>query len=276
MKNKKLILVTGPTAVGKTAKAIALAKEQQTCVISADSRQVYRELNIGVARPSEAELSEVKHHLIAHVSIQDDYNAGAYAREARTLINRLFKSSDTLVVCGGTGLYLRALLKGFDPLPEKNDALRLELQTELENNGLSALQNRLLNADPERYYKTDLNNPQRLIRAIEVALAEPVAHSDIPAFEHAFDLQSINMEMPRTELYARINQRVDAMAVAGLEAEARALYPLRHLNALQTVGYSEWWPYFEGQTDRASVIEKIKQHTRNYAKRQLTWFKNQL
>lgn len=276
MKNKKLIVVAGPTAVGKTAKAIALAKEHQTCVISADSRQVYRELNIGVARPSEAELSEVKHHLIAHVSIQDDYNAGAYAREARTLINRLFNSGDTLVVCGGTGLYLRALLKGFDPLPEKNDALRQTLQSELENDGLIALQNRLLNADPERYYKTDLNNPQRLIRAIEVALAEPVAHSGIPDFEHVFDLQMVNMEMPRTELYARINQRVDAMAEAGLEAEAQVLYPLRHLNALQTVGYSEWWPFFEGQTDSASVIEKIKQHTRNYAKRQLTWFKNQL
>lgn len=275
MKNKKLIVVCGPTAVGKTEKAISLAQKHNTCIISADSRQVYRELDIGVARPSPAELKAAEHHFIACVSIKEEYNAGTYAKEARILINSLFDKQDTLIICGGTGLYIRAVLKGLDPLPPKNEILRTELNAALKENGLEALQKKLLESDAERYYKTDISNPQRLIRAIEIASAETPVKSDIPEFTHPFETEIMLIETGREHLYERINKRVDKMISSGLENEARNLYEYRHLNALQSVGYSEWWPYFEGESDKDTVIEKIKQHSRNYAKRQMTWFRNQ-
>ncbi len=268
-------MVCGPTAVGKTDKAISLAQKHNTCIISADSRQVYKELDIGVARPSPAELKAAEHHFIACVSIQEEYNAGIYAKEARNLINSLFDEQDTLILCGGTGLYIRAVLNGLDPLPPKNEILRTELNAVLNKNGLEALQKKLLETDPERYYKTDINNPQRLIRAIEIASSTTPVKSDIPDFNHQFETEIMLIETEREHLYERINKRVDRMLIDGLENEARNLYEYRHLNALQSVGYSEWWPYFEGETDKDSVIEKIKQHSRNYAKRQITWFRNQ-
>ena len=272
--SKKLIVVAGPTAVGKTAHAIELALQYGSPVISADSRQVYKELGIGVAKPDAEQLATVQHYFIDHVSIHENYNAGRYAKEARELINELFLKHDTLVLCGGTGLYINALLKGLDPLPDRNDALRAELQTIYEREGLVGLQFRLKHLNAAKYESMDINNPQRLIRAIEIEQSPRPTEINLPNFAHAFETEYIHLEMPREVLYDRINTRVDAMLSGGLEAEAKALENLQHLNALQTVGYSEWWPYFRGEVKRDEVIEKIKQHTRNYAKRQLTWFRH--
>jgi len=271
---KKLIVVTGPTAVGKTARAIELALQYGSPVISADSRQVYKELGIGVAKPDAEQLATVQHYFIDHVSIHENYNAGRYAKEARELINELFLTHDTLVLCGGTGLYINALLKGLDPLPDRNETLREELQTIYETEGLAGLQFRLKNLNTAKYESMDNNNPQRLMRAIEIEESPRPEKTNLPDFVHAFETEYLHLEMPREVLYERINKRVDAMVSGGLEAEAKALENLQHLNALQTVGYSEWWPYFRGEVKREEVIEKIKQHTRNYAKRQLTWFRH--
>lgn len=266
----------GPTAVGKTDKAIELALAQQCPIISCDSRQLYTELNIGVAKPDEAQLAKVKHYFISNVSIREHYTAGRYAADARHLINELFEQYDTLVVVGGTGLYIKALLNGLDQLPERNEALRTELEELMASQGIEALQRRLKDKSPELFERTEVQNPQRLIRAIEIAEGTTIRNLEIPEFKHPFELETLVMEMDRDKLYERINLRVDQMVEAGLEAEAKALYELRHLNALQTVGYSEWWPYFEGEYDRKIAIDKIKQHSRNYAKRQITWFKHQM
>lgn len=274
MSEKTLTVITGPTASGKTDLAVQLALERNCPVISADSRQVYKELNIGVARPSEEQLKSVKHYLIAHRSIHENYNAGVYAQEARTLINALFREHDHLIVCGGTGLYIKALLKGLDPLPGKDDELRQVLTALWQESGIGALQEKLRNIDPERFAAIDHQNPHRLIRAIEIACGQPVPN-DIPAFEHNFRTEVRIIETERAALYERINKRVELMIAAGLEAEARDLYPFRELKALQTVGYTEWWPLFEGHCSLKDVTERIRQHTRNYAKRQLTWFRNQ-
>ncbi len=273
--SKKLIVVTGPTAVGKTAHAIKLALQFRSPVISADSRQVYKELGIGVAKPDTEQLATVNHYFIDHVSIHDNYNAGRYAKEGRELINELFLTNDTLILCGGTGLYINALLNGLDPLPDRNEILRAELQTIYEKEGLMSLQLRLKNLNASKFESMDINNPQRLMRAIEIEQSPRPEQSYLPAFEHAFETEYVHLNMPREVLYERINQRVDSMVANGLEAEAKGLEHLQHLNALQTVGYSEWWPYFRGEVKRDEVIEKIKQHTRNYAKRQLTWFRHQ-
>lgn len=275
MSSKTIILITGPTASGKTDLAIETALKFRTEIVSADSRQIYREMSVGVARPSEEQLSAVKHHFIASVSIKDTYNAGCYARDARMVINDLFNRYDTVVVCGGTGLYIKALFKGLDPLPGKNESLRAELEMTFQTEGISALQQRLKTTDPERYSTIDKNNPQRLIRAIEIALSAPVETSSLPPFEHLFKTETLFLNPERSILYERINKRVDTMLEHGLEQEARMLYPHKDLNALQTVGYSEWWPYIEQQGTIENTISKIKQHTRNYAKRQVTWFTHQ-
>lgn len=274
MNLKKLIVVVGPTAIGKTDEAIRLALLNHCPIISCDSRQLYTELNIGVAKPDAEQLQKVQHYFIGNISIHEHYTAGKYANDARQLINELFDKYDTLVVCGGTGLYINALLNGLDKLPERNEQLRSELAQILESDGIEALQNRLKSKDSEAYNKVDIDNPQRLMRAIEIAEGENTKDEKTIEFRHQFTTDYILMKMDREKLYLRINTRVDEMIEQGLEEEARSLYPLRHLNALQTVGYSEWWPYFEGEVDKSYVIEKIKQHSRNYAKRQITWFKN--
>lgn len=276
MSSKNIIAVLGPTAVGKTDKAIELAIEHQCQVISCDSRQLYTELNIGVAKPDADQLAKVKHYFISNISIHEHYTAGRYAADARQLINQLFDTFDTLVVVGGTGLYIKALLEGLDQLPERNEALRDELDNILEKEGIETLQKRLREKSEEIYAKTEILNPQRLIRAIEIAEGRTIRNTDIPAFKYPFELKTIVMEMERERLYERINLRVDMMIEAGLEEEARGLYSMRELNALQTVGYTEWWPFFEGEYSREKAIELIKQHSRNYAKRQITWFKNQI
>lgn len=272
---KRLILVLGPTAVGKTDKAIDLALSYQCPVISCDSRQVYKELDIGVAKPSAEQLNTVRHYFINHVSIHEDYDAGKFAFEARETINRLFGQYDNLVVCGGTGLYVKALIRGLDALPGKNETLREELEEGFNEHGLKFLQEKLQSVAPARYEQTDIQNPQRLIRAIEIAMGDTPVKLQLPEFEYEFETEIILMDMDRERLYERINKRVDQMLEHGLENEARQFYEFRTLNALHTVGYKEWWPYFEGEYSRETAIEKIKQHSRNYAKRQLTWFRNQ-
>jgi tRNA dimethylallyltransferase len=276
MSDRKLIVVSGPTAVGKTAYAIELAKQLNSPIISADSRQVFQELNIGVARPSIEQLNQVEHHLIAHTSIHNPYNAGIYAQEARNLINELFETHKTLVVCGGTGLYIKALLSGFDPLPPSDEKLRLELEEKFSVYGIEYLQEKLRNLSIELYKKTENLNPQRLIRAIEIGSANEVPKNDIPDFNFEFETEYKILKMARPELYNRINKRVDEMIEIGLEKEAKDLEKSQNLNALQTVGYSEWWPYFRGENPLDFTVDKIKQHSRNYAKRQETWFKHQI
>lgn len=275
LSDKTLYIITGPTAIGKTNHSIELALQLNCPILSFDSRQIFKELSIGVAKPDEEQLALVKHYFISTVSIFDDYNAGIFAKDARLLINELLQTHNHLVLCGGTGLYLKALLNGFDPLPEKNNSLRDELKSILESNGIIALQEKLKNSNPILFERTEIDNPQRLIRAIEIASSESPVENTLPEFEIPFHIVHENMEMERKQLYERINLRVDLMVEQGLEDEVRALSKHKELNALQTVGYSEWWPYFEGQTTKDEVIEKIKQHSRNYAKRQITWFKNQ-
>jgi tRNA dimethylallyltransferase len=272
---KSLHIITGPTAIGKTNRSIEVASQFNCPILSFDSRQIYKELSIGVAKPDEIQLNTVQHFFIGSVSIHDDYNAGTYALDARNCINQLFQNHDHLVLCGGTGLYLKALLNGFDPLPEKNNDLRNELKHLLESDGIQTLQNKLKNIDPVLFEKTEIDNPQRLIRAIEISCSENITENKLPNFEYPFQIIHENMDIDRTQLYNRINLRVDQMIEQGLEDEAHSLKVFKDLNALQTVGYSEWWPYFDDRIKKDEVIEKIKQHSRNYAKRQITWFKNQ-
>jgi tRNA dimethylallyltransferase len=273
-KNKgKLIVLAGPTAVGKTALAIELAKHFDTEIISCDSRQIYKELNIGVARPSEDELSQVKHHFIATNSIHDEYDAGIYAKEVNTLLDELFQKHEVVIMTGGTGLYARAATQGLDPLPPKDEKLREQLRVIMESEGIEAVQAIATSLDlkPET---VDFTNPQRLIRAIEIAQGEPKEIASKKS-EVNYNTSYYYINRDRAELYDRINKRVDIMIDLGFEKEAKSVIAFRKLNALNTVGYKEIFQYFDGEWTKAHAIEKMKQHTRNYAKRQLTWFRNQ-
>lgn len=271
--NKTLIVLAGPTAVGKTAYALQLAQLYKTEIVSADSRQLYKELNIAVARPNKDELNAVPHHFIASHSIFDEYNAGKYELEALEKINALFKKYDTVILTGGTGLYIKAVTEGLDPLPQKNEALRNDLQKQYEAEGISYLQNKAKEFGITEE-KVAFDNPQRLIRAIEIAEGK----KDMPPRKRQkrdFRICSYFLNRDRQELYNRINLRVDQMVADGIEDEAKQLHFYSHINALKTVGYNEFFAYFDGNTSYETCIEKIKQNTRNYAKRQITWFKNQ-
>jgi tRNA dimethylallyltransferase len=272
---KQLIVIIGPTAVGKTTLAIETAKHFNTEIISADSRQVYHELNIGVARPSEQELQTVKHHLIAHASIHQEYNAGQFERDALLICSELFKTKDIVVCCGGSMLYVDALVKGLDQLPS-DKSVRNQLIKQLEEKGIESLQKSLHNVDPEYHNRVDLNNPHRLIRALEVCMVSGKKYSTLrqEAFQpRPFQTVTIGLTAQRNWLYSRINQRVDEMMSKGLLAEAEALFPFNDLNALNTVGYKELFEYFHGKMSLDEAIDKIKQHSRNFAKRQLTWWR---
>jgi tRNA dimethylallyltransferase len=270
---KKIWLIIGPTAAGKTDFSIRLAKKLSCPILSADSRQIYKELNIGVAKPTQSQLDEVKHYFINHVSIFDDYNVGKYVNEARQLINELFQTYNDIIVCGGTGLYINSLINGIDVLPSKNEALRNELNLFIETNGIELLIEKQASLLSPKLIES--KNPQRIIRAIEIGLQEKPVSEPIISIEHPFEINIDFIDLPREELYQRINARVDQMIEDGLEEEALLFYKHKDINALKTVGYSEWWPYFEKEISKEMAIEKIKQHTRNYAKRQVTWFKNQ-
>jgi tRNA dimethylallyltransferase len=275
-KAKKLIVVCGPTAAGKTSVAIALAKAFRTEVISADSRQVYRELPIGTAQPTAAELAEVPHHFIASRSIQEDYSAGMYADDALALLQRLFAQHDVVVMCGGTGLYIKAVCEGLDEVPPADPAVRDALTAQWKAEGLEALLVRLQALDPIHYARMDRQNPQRVIRALEVCLisGRPFSsfHTQLPQ-SRAFETIKLGIDVPKRQLDARIASRTDSMMAAGWLNEARVVLPYRHFNALNTVGYKELFDHLDGKTTLSEAVGLIKLHTAQFAKRQLTWFR---
>jgi tRNA dimethylallyltransferase len=272
-------IVVGPTAVGKTKYAIALAQKLQTEIISADARQCYQELNIGVARPSLEELATVPHHFIASHSIQETVNAGTFEQYALAKSAELLAQFGSVVMVGGTGLYIKAFVEGMDQIPAIDPAVRSQIQQDLLIKGMDWLQTQVQAKDPAYWAQADQGeqqNTQRLSRALEVVIG---TGQSILSFQlqsrksRSFNIQKIGLELPREQLYDRINQRVIKMVDMGLEAEVNALLPQFHLNALQTVGYQEWLPYFEGHQTKEAVIQAIQQNTRHYAKRQMTWFK---
>lgn len=272
---KKLIVIVGPTAVGKTAVAIDVAKNLGTEILSADSRQIFRELNIGTAKPSVEELNRVMHHFIGNKSIYDDYDAGQYGREAIELIHALFKKYDWVVMVGGSGLYIKAALEGFDDMPEVAEGMRDEILSEYQSRGLEWLQLQVEEADPDFFSSVDKQNPQRLMRALELLRSTEKSMSDLRVkkkIEHPFEVIKIGLNLPREALYQRIDSRMDQMIKAGLFDEAKQFHPLKHLNALQTVGYREIFDYLDGQYDYEEAVRLLKRNSRRYAKRQLTWF----
>jgi len=273
---KTVYIVMGPTAVGKTSFAIALAKKMSTEIISADARQCYQEMKIGVARPSVDELNSVPHHFIASHSVTEAINASFFENWALDKINSLFEKKDSVVMVGGTGLYIKAFCEGLDLIPAIDASIRENIIQQYEKLGLRWLQKEVAVKDPSYWANGEQKNPQRLMRALEVMLG---TGSSILSFQNKkntdrpFKIVKIGLEMPREQLYKRINQRVLTMVEDGLEAEVKSLTHYLHLNAMQTVGYSEWLDYFEEKITMEIVIEKIQQNTRHYAKRQMTWFK---
>ena len=276
MQAKKLIVLVGPTAVGKTEVSLRLAEHFKTEIISADSRQIYKELEIGTAKPTPDELSRVTHHFINTHTLEQAYDAGAYGREALALIHTLFKKHTALILCGGSGLYIKAVLEGFDEMPEIPIGIRDQIVAEYELKGLSWLQQTVKEIDPDYFEQVDINNPQRLVRALELFKASGQRVSQLRVKEkrsHDFQIIKIGLELDRDKLYTRIDTRMDAMIEKGLFNEAEHFFPNRNLNALQTVGYREIFDYFEGKYDKEEAIRLLKRNTRRYAKRQLTWFK---
>jgi tRNA dimethylallyltransferase len=273
---KYLLVIGGPTAVGKTATAVRVARYFDTVVLSADSRQFYREMSIGTAKPTLEERHGVPHYFIDTLSIEQPYSVGDFERDALALLNDIFQHKNVAVLVGGSGLYLQAVYAGLDAFPPVSAATRARVRAGEAAGGLAWLQQQVAERDPEYFATADIQNPARLRRALEVCLESGRSFSSFRRQQSAprpFHSLLALLQLPRAELYARIEQRVDAMIAAGLEEEARALWPYRHLPTLRTVGYEEWFDYFEGNISRQQAIEKIKQHTRNYAKRQETWFR---
>ncbi|WP_234734968.1 tRNA (adenosine(37)-N6)-dimethylallyltransferase MiaA [Tellurirhabdus bombi] len=280
---KTLLVVAGPTAVGKTALCVQLAKDLQTAVVSADSRQLYRELTIGTAKPSPEEMQGVPHYFINSHSITDLVGAGHYEREALAVLDQLFQEKEIVILSGGTGLYINAVCFGLDDMPQVDPAIRQELMQRLEKEGLEPLQQQLRELDPTYAQTADLQNTQRVIRALEVGLAAGKPFSSFRRKEsdnqqgstRPFRAIFIALDRPREELYARIDHRMNIMLANGLVDEVRSLTPYRHLNALQTVGYKEVFDYLDGTYDEQKMVELLKRNSRRYAKRQLTWFRHQ-
>ena len=276
MPEKTLIVVIGPTAVGKTALTIDIAKHFQTEILSSDSRQFYKEMRIGTAVPSAEELNSVKHHFIQHLSIENDYSVGDFERDALKFIENYFSEKDMLVMVGGSGLYEKAVTEGLDDFPEVDKKFRSELNEELKEKGIEFLQAELMKKDPEYFAKADIHNPHRLIRALEVirGTGQKISsfHSSVSK-RREFNIIKIGLTTSREIIYARINHRVDLMIQNGLIEEARSLYPKKHFNALQTVGYRELFDHFEGNITLEKAVEEIKKNTRRFAKRQLTWYR---
>jgi len=273
-----VLTVEGPTAVGKTAFAIALAQAYKTVVLSADARQCYREMRIGVARPSPEELALVPHYFVADRSLHEPLSAGSFEREALALLAELHLDHRVVVVAGGSGLYVQSLLEGLDRFPPVPENVRSETRTLLERGGLEALQGALKKEDPAYAAEVDLQNPHRLLRALEVCRAAGRPYSSFRLQRLAarpFQTLRLVLHRDREELYQRIERRVDQMMAAGLEAEARALYALRRLSPLDTVGYRELFRYFEGEFSLEQAVGEIKKNTRRYAKRQETWLRGQ-
>lgn len=271
-----LVVIGGPTASGKTHVAATLAKHFGTEVISGDSRQFYHAMRIGTARPTEEELLGVKHHFLGHLELEQTWSAGEFARQAEPVLQKLLKAHGIAVLVGGSGLYLDALTNGLDLMPLVDHAVRERLQYRFQQHGLQDLLKELDRLDPEISRVIDRHNPHRVIRALEVCIASgrPYSAQRIgPRQREDLRIVRIALDLPRPELYARIDARVERMIADGLEEEARSLLPYRELNALRTVGYREFFEHFDGKTSLAEAVEQVKQHTRNYAKRQLTWIR---
>lgn len=275
---KYLIIITGPTASGKTALSIELAKKFNTEVISADSRQFFKEMQIGTARPTDEELQGVPHHFLGHISIHEHYNAGMFENDALKILETIYSKKNIAIVCGGSGMYVNALCYGLDELPKQNENLRSELEKILKEKGIEALQEKIKQLDPDYYAVVDLQNPHRLMRAIEVCISTGIPYSQLRSGDKKhrdFDSIKIAIDWPREILYQRINERVDLMFKQGLAEEAKNLLPFKNHNALQTVGYRELFNYFDGKCTLEDAKELIKQNTRRFAKRQLTWFRRE-
>ncbi|MBW2961179.1 tRNA (adenosine(37)-N6)-dimethylallyltransferase MiaA [Mesonia aestuariivivens] len=276
MKNNTLISVVGPTAIGKTSTGIALANHYQTEIISADSRQFYKEMKIGTAVPSTEELFAAKHHFIQHISVKDDYSVGDFETEAIHKLDELFHHKNKALMVGGSGLYVKAVLKGLDKFPEVDASIRENLNLQLENEGIEPLQFQLKKLDPVYAQKVDLENSHRVIRALEICIASRKPFSSFlnnSSSERNFTPIKIGLTAPRELIYDRIEKRVDLMIANGLLDEAKKVYPMRKLNALNTVGYKELFQYFDDNWTLDFAVSEIKKNTRRFAKRQLTWFR---
>ncbi|TRO66993.1 tRNA (adenosine(37)-N6)-dimethylallyltransferase MiaA [Christiangramia sabulilitoris] len=274
--NNFLINIIGPTAIGKTSLSIKVAKHFDAEIISADSRQFFKEMKIGTAVPEEAELNAAPHHFIQHISIHDKYSVGDFERDAILKLEKLFETHNIAVMVGGSGLYIKAVTEGLDEFPAVDPKIRANLNSHLEKDGIDWLQQKLFILDPDYYKVADVQNPHRLIRALEICIATGQPFSeflDQEKSERNFETINIGLTAERELIYERINRRVDIMMKNGLLEEARKLYPSRDLNALNTVGYKELFAYFDGDTDLETAVSEIKKNTRRFAKRQLTWFR---
>ncbi len=272
---KYLIVVVGPTAIGKTSLGIKLANAFQTEIISADSRQFFKEMSIGTAKPSKEELGQAKHHFVDFISIQEKYTAGQFEKDAIAKLDHLYKTKDVAILVGGSGLYVNAVCKGIDEIPADED-VRAQLNSILETEGLETLQEELAKADPEIWETINQKNPQRIIRALEVIRVSGKKYSSFrknQAKKRNFNIIKIGLNTEREIVYDRINRRVDLMLEMGLLEEVKSLIPFKHLNALNTVGYKEYFRYFDGELTKEEATELLKKNTRNFAKRQLTWFR---
>lgn len=272
---KKLTIVLGPTAVGKTDYAVSLAESLRTEIVNCDSRQIFKEMSIGVARPSAEELSRVKHHFIACRSVTEPYTAGLFELDALALLDELFKKHDDVVMAGGSGFYIDALCKGLDDFPAADPELREKLTRRVREEGVESLRLDLKRLDPASYEAIDIANWQRVVRALEVTIATGRKFSDYKtatAKQRPFEIEKIGLRRERSVLYERINRRVDQMMEQGLLEEARSLLPLRRLTALNTVGYKELFQYFDGNCSLDEAVDAIKRNTRHYAKRQMTYW----
>ncbi|MBY8961248.1 tRNA (adenosine(37)-N6)-dimethylallyltransferase MiaA [Flavobacterium sp. D11R37] len=274
--NKYLITIVGPTAIGKTALAIQLAQHYSCPIISADSRQFFKEMSIGTAVPSEEELAAAKHYFIQNISIKDTYTVGDFERDAIALLDDLYKEHDVVIMVGGSGLYIDAVLKGFDDFPDIDESVREYIIENYNRHGITWLQQELEKRDPEHYKRVAKENPQRMMRALEVCIGTGRPYSsflNIKKNSRNFTPILIGLDADRELMYERINRRVDIMMDIGLLEEAKALYQYKEYNALQTVGYRELFSYFDGDYSLETAIEEIKKNTRRFAKRQMTWFR---
>lgn len=276
MAKHKLIVVTGPTASGKTAYAIALAERLGCDILSADSRQIYRGLPIGTAAPTPGELARVRHHFVGMLDLDASYSAAQYETDALRLLDELWDDCPVQVMCGGSMMYIDAVCNGIDELPTISPAVRQGVKDAYEAGGLEEIRRRLRDLDPESWARVDPKNPRRNIHALEICIEAGRPASMLLTGQkkkRPFEIEKLYIDLPREELFGRINRRVEAMIYAGLEAEARSVYHLRHLNSLNTVGYKEMFAYFDGQMDLPTAIARIQKNTRVYAKKQLTWLK---
>ena len=274
--SKTLVVITGPTGIGKTEVSINVARHFNTEIVSADSRQIFKELCIGTAVPSKQELAAVKHHFIQSHSVEENYNASRYETEALQLINELFQQKNILLLVGGSMLYIDAICKGIDIMPDADPEIRASLKKQLEEEGLESLRLQLKKLDPDYYMSVDLKNPNRIIHALEISIQTGKPYSSFrsnTAKKRPFKIVKIALNGDRQMLHDRINLRVDKMMEAGLEAEARSVYHKKHMNSLNTVGYQELFAYFDGEISRDKALELIKRNSRRYARKQITWFR---